>query len=292
MENLDGKIVLTTEELDTIIKETYKTGVEDSQKKNDNRSNGYLKKLEKEDFHKHIKKNYGSFYFSFYNKVIDILEPQYLVRALYLCSFLNYDNNLFIKKHKRMYLKDLQCVLMLQEKETRKTKNELFKNNILIINEDKSISINEKFFKKGDIMKNGDKARIFDKSIKELYENATPREHKKLALLYRLIPYVNNNWNIVCKNVHEEDRNNIEPYTLKELSEVLGVKNVTRFKNDLLKITIDGVPAVMIQLVFNTNRILINPKIYYKGTRYDDVKVIEDDIKEIVKNKVNINNKD
>ena len=38
----------------------------------------------------------------------------------------------------------------------------------------------------------------------------------------------------------------------------------------------------MIQLVLNKSRILINPKVYYKGTRLDDVKNIEEDIQQIL----------
>ena len=63
---------------------------------------------------------------------------------------------------------------------------------------------------------------------------------------------------------------------------MLGVTNVTRFKNDLLKLTVNGQPVVMIQLVLNKSRILINPKVYYKGTRLDEVKNIEDDIRQIL----------
>ena len=124
--------------------------------------------------------------------------------------------------------------------------------------------------------------RIFDEAIRELYERCTPREHKKLALLYKLLPYINNNWNIVCKNTHEENKDLIEPYELKDLVKLLGVSNVTKLKNDLLKLTVNGQPVVMIQLVLNKSRILINPKVYYKGTRLDDVKNIEEDIQQIL----------
>ena len=52
--------------------------------------------------------------------------------------------------------------------------------------------------------------------------------------------------------------------------------------DDLLKLTVNGQPVVMIQLVLNKSRILINPKVYYKGTRLDEVKNIEDDIRQIL----------
>ena len=83
-------------------------------------------------------------------------------------------------------------------------------------------------------------------------------------------------------DIIEENRDLIEPYELKEIAKILGVTNITRFRNDLLKLTVDGQPVVMIQLVLNKSRILINPKVYYKGTRLDEVKNIEDDIRQIL----------
>lgn len=279
-------INLSSELLDEILKEAYKKGIEDAQEKKENQKKGYKKKVE---LGKHFKDNYGSFYFDFYLKIEKILEPQLLVRTLYLCSYLDYNNNLIIKKDRLIYKRDLPRILRLSNKQSDRTKDELIDKNILIINEDESLSINKKYFRRGDIMREEaiESVRIFDEAIRELYERCTPREHKKLALLYKLLPYINNNWNIVCKNVHEENKELIIPYQLKEIAELLGEKNVTRFKNNLLKLTVNGQPVVMIQLVLNKSRILINPKVYYKGTRLDDVKNIEDDIRQILNKKKN-----
>lgn len=274
-------INLSSELLDEILKEAYKKGIEDAQGKKENQSKGYKKRIE---LGKHFKDNYGSFYFDFYIKIEELLEPQLLVRTLYLCSYLDYNNDLIIKKGRPIYKRDLPYILRLSNKQSDRTRDELIDKNILIINENESLSINKKYFRRGDMMREEaiESVRIFDEAIRELYERCTPREHKKLALLYKLLPYINNNWNIVCKNVHEENKDLIEPYELKEIAKVLGVTNVTRFKNDLLKLTVNGQPVVMIQLVLNKSRILINPKVYYKGTRLDEVKNIEDDIRQIL----------
>ena len=276
----ENNIQLSTELLDEIVKEAYKQGVQDAQEKKDRQKEGYKKKVE---LGKHLKDNYGSFYFDFYNKIEKILEPQLLVRTLYLCSYLNFNNDLMINR-KHMTEKDLSKIWKISEKQATRDKNKLIDNNILIINSDESLSINKLYFRKGDIMRDEavESVRIFDNAIRELYEKCTPREHKKLALLYKLIPYVNNNWNIVCKNIHEENKDLIEPYELKDLVKILGVSNVTKLRNDLLKLTVGGEPVVMIQLVLNKSRILINPKIYYKGTRLNEVKCIEDDIRQIL----------
>ena len=280
---MEEDIQLTPELLDEIVKEAYKQGVQDAQEKKDRQKEGYKKRIGQEELKKHFKHNYGSFYFDFYNKIEKILEPQLLVRTLYLCSYLNFNNDLMINR-KHMTEKDLSKIWKISERQATRDKNKLIDNNILIINSDESLSINKLYFRKGDIMRDEvvESVRIFDNAIRELYEKCTSREHKKLALLYKLIPYVNNNWNIVCKNIHEENKDLIEPYELKDLVKILGVSNVTKLRNDLLKLTVGGEPVVMIQLVLNKSRILINPKIYYKGTRLNEVKCIEDDIRQIL----------
>ena len=276
---MEEDIQLTPELLDEIVKEAYKKGVEDAQGRKERQKEGYKKRLGQEELKKHFKHNYGSFYFDFYIRIEELLND-----SLLLCSYLDFDNNLVIKKEKPINKDNLHIILRISKKQSDRTRDDLIKKDILIMNQDESFSINKKYFRKGDIMREEsvETVRVFDNAIRELYESCTPREHKKLALLYKLIPYINNNWNIVCKNINEENRELIEPYELKEIAKVLGVTNVTRFKNDLLKLTVNGQPVVMIQLVLNKSRILINPKVYYKGTRLDEVKNIEDDIRQIL----------
>ena len=281
---MEEDIQLTPELLDEIVKEAYKQGVQDAQEKKDRQKEGYKKRIGQEELKKHFKHNYGSFYFDFYIRIEELLNDSLLSRTLYLCSYLDFDNNLVIKKGKPINKDNLHIILRMGKRQSDRTRDDLIKKGILIMNQDGNFSINKKYFRKGDIMREEsvETIRVFDNAIRELYERCTPREHKKLALLYKLIPYINNNWNIVCKNIHEENRDLIEPYELKEIAKILGVTNITRFRNDLLKLTVDGQPVVMIQLVLNKSRILINPKVYYKGTRLDEVKNIEDDIRQIL----------
>lgn len=251
-----------------------------------------MSKLNQDDeFKDYIKANYGSFYFYFYKRLLDKIEPQYLTRFLYLCTYANYKNKLIEDNKTRMIPiceSELQYILGLSRRETHRTKMALLDYNLIIIKND-IIEVNSKYCKKGEIMKNKniEKTRVFNNAIRELYEKSNPREHKKLALLFQILPYINLRWNVVCKNVNEEIKENIEYYSLKELMFLLGQTNITRFKNDLLNLTVGGESVVLIQLANKNNCILINPKIYYKGTQLDDLKYIENDIKMLSNNKNN-----
>ncbi|WP_195515725.1 hypothetical protein [Paraclostridium bifermentans] len=233
-----------------------------------------------------IKERYGSFYFSYYNKMLNILKPQYLTRALYLCSYMNYDNLLIEGKthHKPIYESDLIRIWNISRAEMFNTKKELIDLGILIVNENKTLSISENFCKKGELMKNikDEKARIFNDAIREIYEKAKPSEHKKLALLYKMLPYINLKWNMVCSNIDEEIKDLVQPIDVKTLCKLLNQSNVTKLKKDLLSLTVNGRPVVLMASVMNKSIILINPAVYYKGTRLEDVDNIEEMINNIV----------
>lgn len=240
------------------------------------------------EFKEHIKKKYGTFYFNYYNTMIYNIKPQYLTRFAYLCSYMNYDNLLVFRsannRQHPIYEEDLQMVLRISRAETYNTKKELLDNDLIVINDDKTISVNEKFCKKGEIMKNKkeEKVRIFDNAVKEIYEKSKPTEHKKLSLLFRILPYINLRHNIICDDTTEEIEERIRPITIKTLSELLGVSNASRLKSDLLSITVGGEPVILISLAQNKSMIRVNPLIYYKGTDVRDLKYIEEDIKKIL----------
>lgn len=244
----------------------------------------FLEKLNnRNEFKQYIKNNYGSFFFNYYKEVLDMLKPQYLTRGLYLSCYLGYNGLLIADNPTRtipLYEEDLQRILGLSRTETFRTKKELIDCGFLTINEDKTMMVNSKYCIKGELNKKSktEKVRMFTDSIKEIYINSKPTEHKKLSLLFRLLPYVNLRWNVVCQNIEEEVRECIKPYTLKTLCEKLNQSHITKFKKDLTSITVGGKPVVIISTVMDKTKITINPKVYYKGTALDDLKYIEDDI--------------
>lgn len=234
---------------------------------------------EKTEFQEAIIDNCGHFYFNFYQRLLNKLQPQYLTRFLYLSCFINYDNRLVINKttrHIPIYEEDLQSILKLSRAETYNTKNILIEKGLLIIHEDKTMSINDTYCKKGEIMKNKkvEKVRMFENGMKELYEKSKPSEHKQMALLFEMLPMINLRWNVVCENPTEEVKECIKPYSLKDLARQLNQTNVTRFKQKLMDMTIGNEPVVCINEIKHKKFLTINPKIYYKGVNLEELKAI------------------
>lgn len=275
----DGEFIKMHNVSQEVLAQNILNAIEDSNKQDEiseKKKKFIEKRLEDDELKKYIKENLGGFYFNYYKRFSDKLEPQYYVRFLYLCSYLSYNNILVIKNGNRdvaISEDQLQNILNLSKRETIYTKNSLVEHELITVDKYGCIVINKKYCKKGDIMKGkqSEVTRVFDNAISELYNKSSSKEHKKLALLFDLLPYVNLKYNMVCKNPSEELIERIEPYTIKELSTLLNQTNITRFKRSLLDLTVDNESVIVIHTIKGKSVLAVNPKIYYKGTDIDSL---------------------
>lgn len=245
---------------------------------------GYLKYLKgKDEFNLMIEDRFGGFYFLNYDRLLKVdLEPQYRTRFTYLCAYMGYDNRLrygnAIGDAKLMLEKDLEEALRLSKRETINTKKALIKANLITIEEDKTITINKEYAIKGKIGKRDLRrsVRIMEYGVKEMYANANAKEHKRLDIFIRLLPFVNYNHNVLCKNPSESDIKKIEPLNLSEVCDIVGYDKTksVRLKNELLKIKVDGQLALGIFESDNGKRIYINPRVYYKGKDIESLRAL------------------
>ena len=268
---------IVEKETGEILDENFKIDeTEDIQKKNEILN----KKKSDNEFKMFVDKNLGNFYFLFYKLIKKGIERQYIIRFLYLCTYMDYENKLLfgngLEETKYMREKDLQEVLKLSKTETSYTKKILIANELIFI-ENNLIIINKKYCIKGKIessKKKSQKVRIFENGLRELYEKAKPKEHKKLALLIELLPYINLKFNIICKNPTCENIKDLKPIDLKEMCKIIKYSSnqSSRLKKDLLSLKINGELTIMFSETGSAKFITVNPKIYYKGNKLDDLK--------------------
>lgn len=222
--------------------------------------------MEKSEENKEVIDEFGSFYFNFYNKYNQV-ERQYLFRFMYLCAFMNYEN--ILANNRRSFNEDdLKKILNLSNSEYYRTKNSLLDNEFIRI-QGKEIIINDVICKKGKVKinKSIEVVRMFDNAIKELYINSVPREHKKLALLIEILPYVNYKYNVLCHNPKEENLTKIKPLSMRELCCLVRYdeNNSNKLKKDLFKIRVGGELVIGIWERACGKTIHVNPCVYYKG---------------------------
>lgn len=279
---IDGEIVKIHDDIiEKLFKEIISKEAEQNAKDNIKIENykKYIK--EKSTFQQAIYEKLGSFYFNFYNSIPCKLDRQYKFRFLFLCTYLKYgDDRLQYKQENRIYKifneGDLMKLLKLKKTEYSKTKKELLNSNLISIDKDSHIHINNNISTVGAISKYNqrDYTRVFKDTVRELYNKSEPRQHKQLGLFIDLLPYIHFKFNIICKNPTCELMEDIQPLTPKELAEDLKLytgKNVSSFKRKLLSIHIGDKEGMLFVERFNKKFFVVNPLIYYKGTKIEDL---------------------
>ena len=224
-----------------------------------------------------MSEKYGSFYFLFYKLNSSNIEKQYIIKFLYLCTYMDYDNKLVYGSNRRyMREDDLPEVLKLSINAANKTKTALILNGLMSISKDGNMTINKEYCLRGKIMKDQKKSmktRLFENAIRELYEKATPREHGKLALLITLLPFINFNYNTICDNPEAEFEYQIKAKNLKDICKIVGYseRNVKRLKMDLLSLRVGGELVIAIVETGISQTVTINSRIYYRGSNLEAI---------------------
>lgn len=238
------------------------------------------------DSNQFIKDTFGSFFFFWYSEALkEEYDMAYMVRLLYMASFINYDNVMTYSNGKKIKKKDLEKILQLSRNETYKTIKYLVENSLVYIDEQtKVVSIDEKCIKKGSINMKKEKLidigaiRVFNQGIKELYPQFNAKSHKTLGWFIKLLPYVNIHYNILCSNPLEEDMELIKPLSWKNIKNMVGgktdsfSKNKNRFINTVIK-----EQCLICQMKFNKKSLIfVNPNLFYKGNKIEYMQIMCD----------------
>ena len=225
------------------------------------------------------------FVFENIDNLTEILTDFDLMRFLYLGTYtkkdgyLKFDNgNIITKKH-------IKRLLRINDNSFRDFWNLMIENKLIVEDVDKRVSINLEYFCRGsekDYINATDKrfgdkfTRIYIETTRNLYENTNQRSLKKLAIIYKVLPLINYQYNILCKNPKEMNKTLIEPYTLIEMSNYLGYDktHITRFKKELHSLKFEDKDIFMrIGKSENVNQdyIVVNPLFYYRGNKLEEL---------------------
>lgn len=260
--NKDGEIVqyLTTKEKN-MLDNKYTSASPTNSKTNDTdrRKNSDL-------FYMFVEEMCGSFYHNYYNNVV---QHKYIFRFLYICTYMNYKNYIELGNskgdNKLAKKKDIQEILNLKDPQFYETYNYL-SDHKMILDDEGYIKINPDFCNKGKLIKNNGVVRMFNNSIQYLYEQSNTKEHNKIGMLIKLLPYVHFNTNILCENPMEENEKLIKPLKQKKILEILDITKPT--VSSLLNLTIlDNKEFAFIKFSNGAfkNVYVINPRFMYKG---------------------------
>lgn len=280
---VDTGEILTAEEI-------VREHLQEESKKRINQIKGLSKRKSKEELRYYLDFSYGSFSFNRYKRVIDAFTSEgkfdgaTCFKFMYLVTFMDYDNKLrygskYGDKHRElMTVKDLSEVLRISPKQAIIVKDKLTASGAVIIDNNDNMTINPELVYKGKLNKTykQNSARVFEDTVKELYERSNVREHARLAIFIQLLPYINIYHNSICFNPEEKDARLIEPLSMADICRVLGLaaKNARRTEGELFKISVAGEYIIGKFLRYGKYSYCINPRLYYKGSNIEDLKAL------------------
>ena len=223
-----------------------------------------------------IEKEYGNFFFYKYPELITELhnEPATAFRFLYVCTCA--DDNGYIYAWENKYCEknnDFIYVFKTPQSTSYKFLRELMDADLIIQTKDKRYRITPDIYSThiNDTDFQHNCFRVFNNAIKQLYNNSASREHSSMGELFRLVPYLNINYNILCYNIEETDMDNIEPLSRGDIYNILrpgsdyGRKIVKNFD----KFVIKNQPVFGSFNAIQEEHYFINPRVLYGGNNPD-----------------------
>ena len=250
-----------------------------------------------DDFKNHCRSLGGDIHMIYYkNEIVfnDInIDKANISRIMYLATFVDYNDKkeglLTTKgssyKSVPMDRKKMKELLNLGDTAFKSfLKN--CKDNELIYEVDKKFYINPIYFNKGNVdLLSDDKGycRLFINTIRELYINCKPSQHKTLTNIYQLIPFIHYSNNMICHNP-ECLENEAKPMNLKDIGIKLKIENnrtnLNRLTKELekFKVTVEDKEYKLFAYVKVSDKdfFFINPYVIYSGNNVEQLRKISD----------------
>ena len=212
------------------------------------------------------------------------LSDATVARLIYLATFLSMDNGRLYRTERTPLTKKSLPELM---KLSKKTADSFLKEVSAYINTDGDNCLRMS----GDVFTRGklhtgqytDMQRLYRNTIRELYRKTPANKHRLLGIIFRFLPYVNREYNVLCWNIGEECIDDVELLSLKEFCELAqwNYGKLYRLRNDLKKLTfnVNGRQELFCNFVDSglgkrNIRIFVNPHIMYNGSDYKKVEVL------------------
>ena len=236
------------------------------------------------------------FVFHIYQACVDTfpdMPPAHLTRLMYLATFSGYNGNLIGDNRKALTKSIIQKKMGLSKPVFYKFWDDMVSRGILV-DEGVSVYLNKDIFFKGQMTNqmiasyqksNSTVTRIYIKGIRELYEKATVSSHATLSYLFRVLPFVNHQHNIVCTNPFETDVQEIRAMTLGEFADIIGYDrhNIRRLMKQLFNTTfmVGDKETRAINFTFGKDmsseemKLYINPSVYYAGDYDEKVEILK-----------------
>lgn len=216
----------------------------------------------------------GNFYFVPVTEEFQTVTPQTATRLLFLFTYLEPNGKRLMhektrkNKHPRQIKREDLVELMHLKPATICGFLKEVVPTYITIDEEGYLFSNSFFRGETKDKTKQDYQQFYIQKTRELYRAVKPKQHKQLGYIFRMLPYVNYEYNILCMNPDEIEFDKIEPLNISELCELSDYSTENEHKlmkaYDQITFDVDGMKQVFCAIV-NRDRIVINPRIFYRG---------------------------
>lgn len=225
----------------------------------------------------------GNFVLLRVKKIPVELDPATLARLTLLSTYLDYKNRLMLNEQIPMRKTDLPRILNLSER-AAKGFVAAVQGKFLTVR-DGDLYLSKEYYKgESEKYKKDQKQKLFIDTTRQLYYKLKPREHRYFGYVIKIIPHINKEFNILCKNPDETVFDRIEPLSIGEICDI--VKYDAHHSNELLDgltkcmFNSDGESQSLCAIVQSVGNgvvgygMFVNPRIIYNGSDYNKVEVL------------------
>lgn len=224
-----------------------------------------------------------SFYFALSeDRRSDGIKPQTLARVFFLATYLNFgDDRLYASNGNLLVKSDLSKLMKLKRKTFDRFWNEV--EGRYIFERKDGLAMTGEFFRgalsgltDGRENANGYQ-QIFIKTLRELYWQTPLAKHRYLGYLFMILPKISWEYNILCENPDELNREKVKPISLDQFCENIGCKGyVSNQRGRLLdayrelSFEYQGVRQNMCAYLHDhigkLDYFVVNPNVIYRGS--------------------------
>jgi hypothetical protein len=215
------------------------------------------------------------------------LDNRELMSFLYMGTFVKRGGALKLDNNKTYISKTtLKKILKLDKNKFCSFYNKLIKNNFMTEDEyGDRLHINILYFYRGKKVnylkeaktKNMENySRVYIESLRHLYETSTVSQLKKIANFYKLLPYVNIKYNVLCTDPKETNELLIQALDTKQICSILGynLNQKARLIKELLALKYKKYD-IFATITRNKGILfVINPLVFYKGYDIQELKYL------------------
>ncbi len=230
-----------------------------------------------------VSKELGKFAFVSANQQFEGLSPETTARLIYLSTFLKYNSDgLFRSQRTALTRAHLPELTGLSARTVSRFLDEVCPR-YMYEDEDGALHMNPGIFRYGALSKSaelGSFQKIYMNAVRSLYRRTSTSNHRQLGYIFQMLPYINIEHNIICKNIFEKDLENIEFLTLPEFCKAVGYdySTMARLKKIYgnIRVEVNGElePFCAFVTAGGITKIFVNPHVIYSGSNYERVRIL------------------